>query len=488
MASRHAPFNPREIDALLSQGKHGEALALSRAATRRQTNDLNAWSCLARAAFAFGLFGEARQAASRLLKAAPADQPIQLIMALSEHNTGLTQEAIARLRKLVDSKSVLSSDAARALAYVLEQAGRTQELDEHLHAGGPWLQDERAVLFEARRVGRESAQTGLDLLLKVAKSGRTPAIRRTAGFAAVQRLDAEGRYREAFDLATAVHKDTTGPFDLGPMQAELTRQRAYLQAAAARTAGERMQRDAGAPAARHTAFMLALPRSGTTLVEQMLDRHSQIAGIGEYEGVVRVRQSVAALGFSLENLSSLLPSDAARIRAEYHAEAGARARPGTSWTLDKSLYPWRYLPWLAAVLPDARYLHVERDPRDRAISMYLSAFHATQWAFTSSLEAIRRCTIMERQLVPEAVQALGLRALKVQYEELVDDPAGQARRMLEHLGLEFEPAVLAPQENQRAVLTLSSQQVRRSINRASIGRWKNYAFAFGPEWDELGTL
>ncbi|MFO0782109.1 MAG: sulfotransferase [Phycisphaerales bacterium] len=163
------------------------------------------------------------------------------------------------------------------------------------------------------------------------------------------------------------------------------------------------------------------------------------------------------------------------------------SRPGTSWTLDKSLYPWRYLPWLAAVLPDARYLHVERDPRDRAISMYLSAFHATQWAFTSSLEAIRRCTIMERQLVPEAVQALRLRALKVQYEELVDDPAGQARRMLEHLGLEFEPAVLAPEENQRAVLTLSSQQVRRSINRASIGRWKNYAFAFGPEWDQLAS-
>lgn len=484
MASKQAPFNPREIDALLAQGKSGEALALSRAAVRRQATDLNALSALARSAFAFGLYGEARQAAARLLKSAPADQPIQLILALSEHNTGLTQDAIARLRRLVDSKSVLSADAARALAYVLEQAGRTHELDEHLQAGGPWLHDERAVLFEARRVGRESAQAGLDLLLKVAKSGRTPAIRRTAGFAAVQRLDAEGRYQEAFNLATAVHKDTTGPFDLGPIRAELTQQRAYFQRLAAqppRAVQPVASKSLG------TAFMLAMPRSGTTLVEQMLDRHSQVSGIGEYEGVVRVRQTLTGMGFNLQNLGNLLPSDAARIRTEYVTEAVARARPGISWTLDKSLYPWRYLPWLAAVLPDARYFHMERDPRDRAISMYLSAFHATQWAFTSSLDAIRLYTAMERELVPEAIQALGLRALPLQYEQLVEDPEGHARRMLAHLGLEFEPAVLAPEQNARAVLTLSSQQVRRSINQASIGRWKNYAFAFGPEWDQLAS-
>lgn len=75
--------------------------------------------------------------------------------------------------------------------------------------------------------------------------------------------------------------------------------------------------------------------------------------------------------------------------------------------------------------------------------------------------------------------------VRVQYEQLVEDPQRETRRVLDHLGLPFDSAVLEPQENRRAVLTLSAQQVRTKINRTSIGRWRNYAFAFGPEWDEL---
>lgn len=141
----------------------------------------------------------------------------------------------------------------------------------------------------------------------------------------------------------------------------------------------------------------------------------------------------------------------------------ARARPGTTLTLDKSLQSWR----------------------DRAISTFLSSFHATRVAYTSSLDAIRQFALLESQLVPMAFEALGLRALHVQYEHLVAAPEAESRRMLQHLGLPYEPAVLAPEQNQRSVLTLSAHQVRRSINDRSIGRWRNYEFAFGPEWDEL---
>jgi hypothetical protein len=115
--------------------------------------------------------------------------------------------------------------------------------------------------------------------------------------------------------------------------------------------------------------------------------------------------------------------------------------------------------------------------------MFLSNFHPQSYGFTASLDGIRRVIALERRLVPQAVEALGLRAVSVVYEELVDAPEREIRRVLDLLGLPFDPCVLAPESNPRTVLTLSHEQVRRPINRTSIGRWRNYAFAFGPEWD-----
>jgi hypothetical protein len=71
------------------------------------------------------------------------------------------------------------------------------------------------------------------------------------------------------------------------------------------------------------------------------------------------------------------------------------------------------------------------------------------------------------------------------YEELVAEPEREIRRVLALLGVPFDPCVLSPESNTRTVLTLSHEQVRRPINRSSIGRWRNYEFAFGPEWDAL---
>jgi hypothetical protein len=88
--------------------------------------------------------------------------------------------------------------------------------------------------------------------------------------------------------------------------------------------------------------------------------------------------------------------------------------------------------------------------------------------------------------VRRAFETLGLRGVSIRYEDLVDHPEREIRRALDAMGLSFDAAVLAPEENRRTVLTLSFEQVRRKINRSSIGRWRNYAFAFGPEWDALG--
>jgi hypothetical protein len=93
----------------------------------------------------------------------------------------------------------------------------------------------------------------------------------------------------------------------------------------------------------------------------------------------------------------------------------------------------------------------------------------------------------ERALLPRALETLALPHESIVYEKLVADPAGHAARCLARMGLAMDERVLAPESNARAVFTLSHEQVRRPINATSIGRWKNYAFAFDGSWDALGA-
>jgi hypothetical protein len=229
-----------------------------------------------------------------------------------------------------------------------------------------------------------------------------------------------------------------------------------------------------------------MPRSGTTLLEQMLDRHPLVGGIGEYEGAFAIHEGLVGLGLWPAQLRDLKPVDAQRLAAEYLQGALARRRAGTEITFDKTLHVWRMLPAIAAVLPGAAFVRITRDPRDTAISMFLSNFHPRSWGFTSSLASIRRVIELERKIVPAAIELLSLRAASVVYEELVDNPEREIRRVLDAIGVPFDPIVLAPEANARTVLTLSYEQVRRPINRSSIGRWKNYEFAFDAAWDAIG--
>jgi hypothetical protein len=214
----------------------------------------------------------------------------------------------------------------------------------------------------------------------------------------------------------------------------------------------------------------------------MLDRHPAISGIGEYDGVNTMGTAVLGQGVWPRELSMLDARMAASMQADYLAGAAVTRRASAQWSFDKSLHTWRWLPAVAAVLPGAACLRIERDARDTAISIFLSNFHPQAVGWTRSLDSIRRVISAERALAPAALRALGIPHEDIRYEELVDRPREHMERIVARLGLPMNEAVLAPEANARTVLTLSHEQVRRSINRSSIGRWKNYEFAFGPEW------
>jgi hypothetical protein len=308
-----------------------------------------------------------------------------------------------------------------------------------------------------------------------------------AGFHAVRLLDREGRYREAFDLALRLHSAKSRRWDVNALEQDVARQIDFVRRLAdhKRFGGPSGHRQEPASPSVPIALIAGLPRSGTTLLEHMLDRHSSISGIGEYEGVPRSRDILGSTGLWPGELHNS-PLGAIRAAVQvYLGGAVARRRVSAHWMVDKSPQVWNSLPAVAIMLPGAACIRISRDPRDCAISNFLSPMPVETLGWNQDLKSIRRVIAMERALVPDALEAFGIPHVSIVYEQLVAHPKAYMQECLNLMGLPWDDRVLSPQDNTRTVHTLSHEQVRKPINDSSIGRWTNYAFAFDSSWDTL---
>lgn len=464
-----------QINELLEKRAFGQAIPLAESATKAEPRNAAAWFALARASFGVGRCAVADAAIDKAMKHGASGPDVDFLRALIDHRLGRSERALGRLRPLVNSGGPHAAQASFALAEVLHRAGRSEELAALVAAGGPWLSEPRSVLARARVLKATDPMAAMDMLEANARSSAQPHERRVSGFEAVRLLDAAGLYRRAFDLATHVHASTGTGFDLAGLLGDARKQVELLK-------GREGWCKPLTPATRGVAMVVGMPRSGTTLIEQMLDRHPAVGGIGEYEGIQAIGDGIVAEGCWPDRVASLAPTKARELQRVYLQGAGSFRRPGAKVSFDKTLHAWRWLPAIAAVLPGAVCLRIERDARDTATSLFLSNFHPQAFGWTGSLDSIRQVIAAERELAPLALRTLGIAHEDIRYEAMVDDPRGHMERVLARLGLPMDERVLAPQDNARTVLTLSHEQVRKSINRSSIGRWRNYEFAFGPEW------
>jgi tetratricopeptide (TPR) repeat protein len=477
---RPTPPTPAELERLIKAGDMAGAVRVADAMLAQGRRNLPAWLGRGCANLNLGHLAEADADLAKALDIAPGDPQANHLRAMVEQRLGRIDDAVARLVKLVDARSPVTAEAAVTLAEVYWFSHRHDELRALLAREAPWSTDPRIALARARVLERDDAEGALRAYLALEAAGRTPILRRVAGFDAVGLLDRLGRYREAFDLATRLHAELTPRFDLEGLLME-AREQSELVAKGARWITPRADPVEG------VALVVGLPRSGTTLLEQMLDRHPGISGIGEYEGIDRIVEDLVSIGAWPRRTATLSRDAAKAVQARYVDGARSLARAGARVAFDKTLRAWRYLPAVAAILPGATCLSVARDPRDAAISTFLSYFHPITDGWTAGLASIRRVHKAERRLVPSALEVLEIAHERVVYERLVDDPRGHVGRVLARLGLPMDDAVLAPEANRRAVFTLSHGQVRKPINRSSIGRWRNYEFAFDGSWDALAA-
>ena len=231
-------------------------------------------------------------------------------------------------------------------------------------------------------------------------------------------------------------------------------------------------------------FVVGMPRSGSSLVEQMLSSHPRVFGAGE----IKTFGEIFAGGYTPANVKSALASlSAESLRwtgTEYLARASALA-PTAARVVDKLLGNILYVGAIHLALPGARIIHVRRDPLDSCFSCYTKVF-AGRLNYAYDLGELGRyykaCEKLMKHwagVLPENV------ILEVQYETLVENFEAEARRIVAHCGLAWSPQCLAFHETQRAVRTASAYQVREPLFKESIGRWKPYAEWLTPLMDAL---
>jgi tetratricopeptide (TPR) repeat protein len=231
-------------------------------------------------------------------------------------------------------------------------------------------------------------------------------------------------------------------------------------------------------------FIVGLPRSGTTLTEQVLASHSQVFGAGE----LRLgRDDFEALSPDEDQaLEALAHVDrpTARRMGEQHLEGLRELNADRPRVADKMPDNYLYLGLLAALFPKAKFIHCRRDLRDIAVSCWMTNFSSIRWANDPGHIASRFAEY--RRLMEHWRGVLPVPVLEVDYEETVTDLEGVARRLVQWCGLEWEPGCLAFHEGKRPVRTASVSQVRQPLYTRSVARWKHYEKALGPLFDRLG--
>ncbi len=233
-------------------------------------------------------------------------------------------------------------------------------------------------------------------------------------------------------------------------------------------------------------FIVGLPRSGTTLTEQILASHSRVHGAGE---LTCARDSFEALpgvlnrdGTPVEALAHL-GREATRQLAEWHLARLRELNASALRVVDKMPDNYLYLGLLGTLFPRARFIHCRRDLRDVAVSCWMTNFRHIRWAADPEHIAVRFRDY--RRLMDHWRAVRPVELFEVDYEETVSDLEGVARRLVAWCGLDWEPACLAFHKTSRPIRTASVAQVREPVHTRSVARWKNYEPALAQLFRQL---
>lgn len=293
-------------------------------------------------------------------------------------------------------------------------------------------------------------------------------------------FDDAGKYDEAFQAVQQAKALERPIFDRKAHSSQVDRimalfSRSYLEVSPSGSASEL------------PVFIVGMPRSGTTLVEQILASHPRVHACGELNDIENlIARLPGILGLSLPYPQCVyaLSPDQLRALAEEYLSARRQVCQDALRSTDKMPTNFMHLGLIARLFPKARVIHCRRQPLDVCLSCYLTNF-VTPLACTYDLADLGFYYRQYEKLMGHWQKAVPLRMLEVPYENLVRDQQAVTRQILEFCGLPWDERCLHFHENDRVVRTSSSWQVRQPIYVTAVDRWKNYARHLEPLQKEL---
>jgi tetratricopeptide (TPR) repeat protein len=425
-------------------------------------------------------FQPAVDALTPLLRAEPRNFAYRKLQASICDGVGDTSQALTIYRQLA-AEAPQDPTLPVSIGFVLKSTGETTEAIRLFEAALATPQTFAEACLALSHLQGFTFSEALVARMRATESAATtqPEDRARLGFALGWILEQRGAYAEAFQFYARGNEARRGQLRSGPDFSIRTMQRqpqvCTPQFFAAR-------RGFGCPRA-DPIFIVGMPRAGSTLIEQILASHSQIDGTRELSDLPRLvhqfRSRKPGEPPPYPAVLAELTAQQCRQLGEAYLEDTRVHRRGAPFFLDKMPNNFRDIGFIHLILPNARIIDARREPLACCFGNFKQLF-APGMDFMYSQEEIGRYYCQYVALMEHWQAVLPQKILRVSHEDVVNDLEGSVRRMLQFLGLPFEPACLEFHRTRRVVRTMSAGQVRQPINREGLDQWRRFEPWLGP--------
>ena len=227
-------------------------------------------------------------------------------------------------------------------------------------------------------------------------------------------------------------------------------------------------------------FILGMPRSGTTLCEQIIASHSKVTGAGELQHLIRISELKSAYNLDTQSLNefitNIIKSNKAVLekKAMTYLNIVKNLSYGSSYVTDKMPHHFVLIGYIKIIFPNAKIIYCKRDPIDNCFSMYAHKFVDMAHGYSYNQEVLGRYYKLHCDLMDHWFSIFGNDIFTLDHEKLIDDQETISKNIIKYCGLEWEDSCLEFYKTKRQVQTASNEQVRQPINRKSIAAWEKY--------------
>jgi tetratricopeptide (TPR) repeat protein len=467
-----------------ASGRRDGAIEAFRRAIRLQPNLAQARTNLGNVLNEKGDFAAAESECREALRLRPGLAPAHNNLGVALTGQERLEEAIACYRRAIELNPN-SVDAHRNLGHALREQGAfaaARHEYETVIALNPWESKAYYSLVLTRRYTLADRAESERLEARLARTDRSSAERAELQFALGKVYDDCGLYDQAFacfrEANAAVRPAWNRQADAAAVEALIDVFQPE-RIAAARPVGHQSEQPI---------FIVGMPRSGTTLIEQILATNPRVMACGEVPDIPQMASELEAAAGPQCWPRALLEMDAARLGtlADRYLARRLVRHPDAMHTTDKMPKNSFHLGLIWRMFPRSRVIYCRRDPRDVCLSCYFLDF-SMRLEFAYDLEDLAFYYGLHTRMMAHWQQTLPLPMLSVQYEELVAEPAAGMRRIVEFCGLPWDERYLQFYENRNPVRTSSGWQVRQPMYSSAVGRWRNYERYLGPLLEALGN-